>query len=337
MTKSSLPLTIGATILCLLLNVAPGHAQLTHSWVSQSSGDDHNPCSRSLPCRTFAGAFLKTLPGGYIGAIDAGDFGPVVINKSITIDGGSAAIASILQTSAFLGGSFGILVNAGAFDRVTLRNLSIVGGGSGLTGIVFDKAGALHIENCIISDFTGWGISFAPGNNIDASLYVGNTIITGNGFSGNTVSPDGGGIHISPSAPAWVRVSLNQVRVERNKDGITADGSKGATGYFITMIVLKSAVVGNGTGFTFTSAAGKAVVGAVLDGITAAGNGGAGVLANGANAHVSLGNSTIVLNQGGGVSMTAGGVIASYKNNTIEGNTPSDGTPLPAANILQQN
>src|SRR6266852_4275709 len=126
MTKRLLPLTIGATILCLLLNVAPGHAQLTHSWVSQSSGDDHNPCSRSLPCRTFAGAFLKTLPGGYIGAIDAGDFGPVVINKSITIDGGSAAIASILETHAM---ASGIVVSAGALDRVTLRNLSIAGGG----------------------------------------------------------------------------------------------------------------------------------------------------------------------------------------------------------------
>src|SRR5713101_2835993 len=103
------------------------------------------------------------------------------------------------------------------------------------------------------------------------------------------------------------------------------------------MIVLKSAVVGNGTGFTVTSAAGKAVVGAVLDGITAAGNGGAGVQANGANAHVALGNSTVVLNQGGGVSMTAGGLIGSYKNNNIAANTPSDGTPLPPANILQQN
>src|SRR2546429_9920180 len=62
-------------------------AQATRTWVS-GVGDDANPCSRTAPCKTFAGAISKTADGGEIDCVDPGGFGTVTITKSITIDGG---------------------------------------------------------------------------------------------------------------------------------------------------------------------------------------------------------------------------------------------------------
>src|SRR5437868_12734941 len=61
-------------------------AQATRTWVS-GVGDDTNPCSRTAPCKTWAGAFSKTAANGEIDALDPGGLGQVSINKSITITG----------------------------------------------------------------------------------------------------------------------------------------------------------------------------------------------------------------------------------------------------------
>jgi len=95
-------------------------AQASRTWVS-GVGDDANPCSRTAPCKTFAGAISKTAPGGEIDALDPGGFGAVTITKAITIDGGGGQVASVLVS-----GTNGIIVNAtGPTDVVTLRNLRI--------------------------------------------------------------------------------------------------------------------------------------------------------------------------------------------------------------------
>src|SRR5438477_1873831 len=121
-------------------------AQATRTWVS-GVGDDANPCSRTAPCKTFAGAISKTADAGEIDCIDPGGFGAVTITKSITIDGGGT-FASILAS-----GTTGVNVNdsgSGAPNTkiVQLRNLSINGGGTGFNGINFTSARALYIENC---------------------------------------------------------------------------------------------------------------------------------------------------------------------------------------------
>ena len=46
---------VAGTLLLLLL----GHAQATRTWVSRV-GNDTDPCSRTAPCKTFAGAMTKT-------------------------------------------------------------------------------------------------------------------------------------------------------------------------------------------------------------------------------------------------------------------------------------
>src|SRR3954470_25085060 len=87
--------TLFVSITLILTSV--GHAQATRTWVS-GVGDDLNPCSRTAPCKTFAGAIAKTTTNGEIDALDAGGFGQVLISKSITIDG-TGVLAGILATS----------------------------------------------------------------------------------------------------------------------------------------------------------------------------------------------------------------------------------------------
>src|SRR5437588_2763894 len=90
--------TVGpvTTLAMLLLSTVPAVAQATRTWVS-GVGDDVNPCSRTAPCKTFAGAISKTFTGGEIDALDPGGFGTLTITKSITIDGG-ATLASVLAS-----------------------------------------------------------------------------------------------------------------------------------------------------------------------------------------------------------------------------------------------
>ena len=129
---------------------SPAFAQATRTWVS-GVGDDANPCSRTAPCKTFAGAISKTATNGEINAIDSGGFGSVTITKSITIDG-AGVHASILAANAN-----GIIVN-GAGITVNLRNLSI--NGANFTtgnGIRILQASGVNIDNVNIMNFAGTG------------------------------------------------------------------------------------------------------------------------------------------------------------------------------------
>src|SRR5205809_6481829 len=95
-------------------------AQATRTWVS-GVGDDANPCSRTAPCKTFAGAISKTAAHGEINVLDPGGFGAVTITKAITIDG-DGTLAGILSSL-----TNGIIVSAGANDVVIIRSVSING------------------------------------------------------------------------------------------------------------------------------------------------------------------------------------------------------------------
>src|ERR1044071_5172603 len=135
-------------------------AQATRTWVS-GVGDDVNPCSRTAPCKTFAGAISKTAAGGEIDALDPGGFGTVTITKSILIDGtNGAGFGSILNS-----GVNGVNVNDSATATpntivVRLRNLSINGAGTtlGTNGIVFTSGAQLSVENCRILNDSGDGM-----------------------------------------------------------------------------------------------------------------------------------------------------------------------------------
>src|SRR6266481_5310116 len=133
-------LSFAGTALALFALSAPAHAQATRTFVS-GVGNDADPCSRTAPCKTFAGAISKTFINGEIDCLDPGGFGALTITKSITIDCG-ATLGSVLVS-----GTNAINVN-GSGIIVRLRNLSLEGTGTGLIGINATNVSALFIENC---------------------------------------------------------------------------------------------------------------------------------------------------------------------------------------------
>jgi hypothetical protein len=184
------------------------NAQATRTWVS-GVGDDANPCSRTAPCKTFAGAISKTAASGEISVLDPGGFGVVTITKAITING-DGTLAGILNA-----GTTGVIVNAGANDVVYIRNVSINGAGTGLNGIRFLAGKALHVENCNI---------YGQGNNTAGNghgIFV-NLAATGSGLfvkdtNIKTCAVDGIAVQTSVGFVAGI---LEHVRVEGMPTGV---------------------------------------------------------------------------------------------------------------------
>jgi hypothetical protein len=145
MKRSRFSFNILAVALLMVAFASLASAQ-SRTYVS-GLGDDANPCSRSFPCKTFAGAFSKTAANGEIDCLDVGGYGTLTITKGITID--------CTEESGILAvGSDGITVQAGASDTVTIRNLAINGVKSGYnSGITYVSGQTLHLENLEITGF----------------------------------------------------------------------------------------------------------------------------------------------------------------------------------------
>jgi len=300
--------------LALCVPSAPAFAQASRTWVS-GTGDDVNPCSRTAPCKTFAGAISKTAPGGEIDALDPAGYGAVTITKAITIDGGGGQVASVL-----VAGTNGIVVQAGASDVIILRNLRINGisgsGNGGINGIRFLAGAALIVEKVDIFGFTTNGIDLEPANT--AKAFISETYVQNCGPTAGSA-----GIFAKPSAGTQLNLVVDRVNVQDCANGFIADGTTGS----IAANVRFSNMSGNaGFGIRATSTASAASV--VVDSSVAANNG-TGLNANGAQAFLRVGGSSITGNATG-VSNT-GGTLQSFKDNRIVGNG-ADGTPIPAVN-----
>src|SRR5262245_4741681 len=190
MRKIMLPLAISVALLLMGLWSSAAQAQATRTWVS-GVGDDVNPCSRTAPCKTWAGAISKTAAGGEIDALDPAGYGAVTVTKSIILDGGGVGMVSSL-----VAGINGIVVQAGPSDVVTIRNVTINGIGTGLNGIRFLAGKALHVENVVIENFTQKGIDATTASG-DNGLFVRDTEIR------STM----GGIYVHPTSPSTLSAS----------------------------------------------------------------------------------------------------------------------------------
>jgi hypothetical protein len=319
MRALTLSLTVATVVLAMCLQVGTAHAQATRTWIS-GVGDDANPCSRTAPCKTFAGAISKTSAGGEIDNLDTGGFGALTITKAITLDGGGGGVASIL-----VAGTNGITVAAGVNDVVTIRNIQFNGLGPtgasvGTNGIQFNSGAALILENVNVFGFSTWGIDFVPSG--ASELYVLNSYVTSNG-TGTT----GGGILIQAKSGGTASATLSQVKVVNNNVGIDADGEFTANP---TPVSIRDSVSSGNTeaGVTATTTSGTVTM--MIDRLTSTNNN-IGVKAKGTGATVYLGNSEITGNVTG-VSVVSSGSMLSYKTNEINGNT-TDGTPLTAQGL----
>src|SRR6476646_3368114 len=168
--------TFFGAIIAIMLSMSSANAQASRTWVS-GVGDDANPCSRTAPCKTWAGAISKTAWWGELDALDPGGFGAVTITKSITLDG-SGTFASILASLVN-----GIIINVAATDVVTIRGLSINGFCNGISGIKITNTmpKAVNVEDCVIFRFsTGRGIDWATNAGTLGRLNVRNTVVRDN-------------------------------------------------------------------------------------------------------------------------------------------------------------
>lgn len=207
------------------------YGQASRTWVS-GVGDDANPCSRTAPCKTFAGAISKTAAGGEIDALDPAGYGAVTITKAITIDGGGGQVASVLVS-----GTNGIVVQAGPSDVVILRNLRINGIGTGINGIRFLSGKDLNVESCYIFGFTTNGVDIALNQGTAASAHILNTVIKNNGGVGvraaNAVAPAVAVVvdssstilnNIGVEAAQHAHVTVSRSLVSKNtNDGLKSD------------------------------------------------------------------------------------------------------------------
>jgi hypothetical protein len=263
--------------LVLLITVTPGWAQATRTFVS-GVGDDANPCSRTAPCKTFAGAISKTAASGEINALDPGGFGAVTITKAITISDDGVGTAGVLVS-----GTNGIVISAGTSDLVVLRGLDINGIGTGLNGVNILQAGNVIIDRCKIYGFVQNGVSFTPDNTSEMTIL--DSEIYNNGSSGGALG-NFGNVLVQATAGFSVNVSLDNVRLIGGfRPGLRVDGSQAGT----TAVTVRNSLAmdNGGTGFgAQTEAPNNGAVILTIENSTATGNAGFGVHSTGANSKV---------------------------------------------------
>ncbi len=294
MSKTRLCVQLLAAFTLLVACSSLAHAQATRTWVS-GVGDDANPCSRTAPCKTFAGAISKTAANGEINVLDPGGFGGVTITKSITIS------SEGFEAGVLVSGTNAIVINALTTDAVVLRGLDIEGLGTGLSGIkVLGGLGSLHVEKCTINNFRGTngsGIDIATTTAGTTLVFIKDTIVRRNGQG------TGGGIFIHPTGSAVVKASLDNVRMENNIFGLRLQGATTASVYH-------SAATGN-IGGGFVAATTPAVLN--IENSLSTNNGTGLICLAGTTARI--GNTGI---SGNGTAITTGGTCSSYGNNNID-------------------
>jgi hypothetical protein len=239
---------IAVGFMAMFLAATQLSAQATRTFVS-GVGDDANPCSRTAPCKTFAGAISKTSAGGEINVLDPGGFGAVTITKALTID------ATGVEAGVLVSGTSGIVVAAGATDAVFLRGLDFVGLGTGIDGIQFTSGLMLTVENCRVSGFAHRGISIES-STANAQVFITNTLVHDQLNNGIVINPPSvansvvldhvqvvnsvlGGLGLNPGSTAFVKDS----QFSHNGTGILATGAA-------FLFLDTSEVSGNGVGLT---------------------------------------------------------------------------------------
>ena len=300
MSKFRFTIKVLAIATFMFATVSIAQAQASRTWVS-GVGDDANPCSRTAPCKTWAGAISKTAACGEIDALDPGGFGAVTITKSITLDG-TGTFASILASL-----TTGIIINAASTDVVTIRGISINGFCNGIRGMNILQAKTVNIEDCVIFRFNGDGITVNETS--DMNLHITNTVIRDN---------TGDGINATTSSPTLrIRATLDHVRLSGNNNGLHARSGASFT-------ARNSVFANNTTNGVFCDAAGSVFAGISVSESQITNNGANGVRAGNAGnlggSGVQLFQNQIENNTGNGVLVSTGGVVNTFTNNVILAN-----------------
>jgi hypothetical protein len=299
--------------LAWLVPGTPASAQATRTWVS-GVGDDVNPCSRTAPCKTFAGAISKTATNGEINCIDPGGFGAVTITKSVTIDC-REVFGSILSS-----GTSGVIINFNSFAAadtrrtVRLRNLTISGADTGIVGIRIIGGAAsagseVFIEHVVIDGiFASLARGIFDERSGGGELSISDTTVRNIGATGIVILPAAGAPRLD--------VTLDNVRVQNANFGMAVGGGGPAR------VVVNNSVFSGNTQAGI-EAEGPAGAAQVHVGNSVSSNNGFGVMALG-GAVIRLSNNDIAFNTVAGFS----GPTVSFGNNRVSGPVGTAPTPV---------
>jgi Right handed beta helix region len=294
------------------LQTGPAQAQPFSQTFVSGTGDNSNPCTRSSPCLTFAGAFNKTLPHGEINCLDSGPFGGMFINGSVTVRCTGVEGGSLVSSP-----TNGILIQAESTDVVVIEGLDFEGLAQGDNGIQIISAGSVTIRNCRIA---GFGAASPSGNGIfvqntnSMELLVVDSVIENNANAGVYLQPQTGSTNLL--------ATINRVQINNNKFGVVADGTM--TSGKINGTVRDSTVGNNSQNGITASATTASNDVLIVDNVSVIDNGNNGLAASGSTAGLLVSNSTIFGNAGG-IHTANSASIVSYGNSRLNGNNGNDG------------
>ena len=310
MSKFRFTFNILAVAIFTLTVVSMAQAQATRTWVS-GVGDDVNPCSRTAPCKTYAGAISKTAVNGEISTLDPGGFGAVTITKSITIEGTEGQGYGSILNSAVNGVNipFDNFTAVGETQKtVRLRNLNIQGANTGLRGINItggnpgSNNSEVIVEDCVIdgqNGSPGRGISDTRGGT-NLKLIILDTTVR------NCL---GAGITAAPGAGGDLKVSMNNVTVVNSQFGIAFSNNT-------KVAAIRCNFMGNTTGVFTDSSTGTAELNIDQSNVS---NNGTGFNASTGNTIIRVSNTTAT-NNNTLATVAGGGQVLSYGNNQTGGN-----------------
>jgi Right handed beta helix region len=290
---------------------APAGATPPRRFVA-GSGQDVGACNRDAPCRTFGYALTQSDPGGEIVAVDSAGYGPVTIDKPISLIGAPGVHAAITPPSGTA-----ITVAAGTTDQVVLRHLYLNGFRGAADGVDYQSAGAVVVEDCVIANFAEDGIVRFVDSSDAAQLTVSDSVLRGNNI----------GLFLRELGSGSIVAQIDHTRAALNGSvGFAIRGDARAT-------ITDSIAARNTVGF-FLDSSGVGPARLFMERDTASGNG-TGIVSVGAAARAVVSNSTIVDNTTGLLSQ-GGGQLVSRVNNTLTDNTTNGAftsTILPAYRI----
>ena len=290
--------------LAAMLPAVSAQAQNARSFVS-STGSDSNNCTLATPCRTLQVAFNNTNAGGEIDVLNTAGYGILTINKAISIVNPGGFEAGIIVPS----GGVGIVINAGANDAVSLRGLTVEGGGIGHTGIQFNTGKFLTIENCVIRHVTLDGIDIFP--TAATGLSIANTVASDNGQNG---------IYIAPKNLGSVQGAITSTAANNNNYiGIGIDGQF-TTGTTASAISIVRSVTANNNLAGVSAQNGTAAMSVLVRDSNSSHNVFAGFQTT-TGAVMRLAHSVATGNNQG---ISSSGTIFTYGDNDINGNTGTD-------------
>jgi len=297
------------------ISAAPSFAQATRTWVS-GVGDDANPCSRTAPCKTFAGAISKTAVAGEINCLDPGGFGGVTITKAITLNC-QGTLGSVL-----VAGTNGIVINVasnGNSGIVVLNGLEIEGISSGTNGINIISADRVIINRVQVRDFTTTCLTYAA-SLANIRIDVADSYFSNCGATSSTTS--NAAINIAPTGSGNANASLTGLRIDGSANGLNIDGASTTGAVFAALT--NSTISGNqGVGVRVNGTnAGKMRL--MVD-KSVISNNNVGEKVSGAMGLIRT-NSSAITGNGTGVQTDGLGQLNSYGNNALNANVTADGT-----------